>query len=137
DKQANARARHRADLAVLRKIPGVESVAAVDALPFNGNNWINGIKKLPETRSYVLASAFLGSPGEIETLGLKLVAGRDFTPDEYVPLLDAHGQQAGLQHASAVIVTRALAERLFPHENPLGKSIYSYPNPMRIVGVVQ
>ncbi|MGH8192421.1 MAG: ABC transporter permease, partial [Rhodanobacteraceae bacterium] len=34
DRNANQIARHREDLAALRMIPGVESAAAVDALPF-------------------------------------------------------------------------------------------------------
>ncbi|MGH8126133.1 MAG: ABC transporter permease, partial [Rhodanobacteraceae bacterium] len=39
-------------------------------------------------------------------------------------------------HVPAAIITRALAERLFSGQNALGKSIYSYPNPIRVVGVV-
>ncbi|HLI17672.1 MAG TPA: FtsX-like permease family protein [Rhodanobacteraceae bacterium] len=137
DRDANQPARHRTDLAALRMIPGVTAVAAVDALPFNGNDWTNGISTSPEGQRGVTASAsaFNGTPGELRTLGLRLVAGRDFTPDEYIPLDSAHGYD-GLEHVSAVIITQALAEHLFPGESALGRSIYSYPNPMRIVGVV-
>lgn len=134
DRNANQVAAHQADIAALRMIPGVRSVAAVDALPFNGNNWYNGIGTSP-THNSVIASAFNGSPGELETLGVQLVAGRDFLPDEYIPEDSAHDFD-GLQHVPAVIITRALAGRLFPGQNPLGRSIYSYPNPVRVVGVV-
>jgi putative ABC transport system permease protein len=115
-------------------IPGVESAAAVDALPFNQNDWTNGIGIDPH-QNEALASAFNGSPGEMEALGLQLVAGRDFRPDEYIPEGSAHGYD-GLDHVPSVIVTRALAERLFPGQNPLGKAIYSGARPIRIVGVV-
>lgn len=135
DPNSNEIARHQSDLATLRMIPGVESAAAVDTLPFDGSVWTNSIQTSPNASTYVDADAFDGTPGELKTLGLRLVAGRDFRPDEYIPLGSAHGND-GLQHVSAVIITRALAARLFPGENPLGKSIYSYPNPMRIVGVV-
>ncbi len=136
DGQSDQMVRHETDLAALRALPGVRHAAAVNAVPFNGDNWINGIRTIPNAGTHVLASAFLGSPDELNTLGLHLVAGRDFRPDEYVPLLNVEDQEDGLQHVSAVIITRALARRLFHGENPLGKSVYSYPNPMRIVGVV-
>lgn len=137
DRKANQLVRHKTDLAALRMIPGVASAAAVDALPFNGNNWTNGISTTPDGHGGVTAgaSAFNGTPGELRTLGLHLVAGRDFLPDEYIPMDSAHGYD-GLEHVSAVIITRALAERLFPGKRALGRVIYSYPNPMRIVGIV-
>lgn len=134
DRSANQITAHRAELAALRMIPGVESAAAVDALPFNQNDWTNGIGTDPQ-HNVALASAFNGSPGELKALGLQLVAGRDFRPDEYIPEDSAHGFD-GLDHVPSVIVTRALAERLFPGQNPLGKAIYSGDNPIRIVGVV-
>lgn len=132
DRSANHIAQHQSDLAALRMIPGVESVAAVDALPFNGNDWTSSIGTNPQN-AVAFASIFDGTPGELRTLGLQLVAGRDFRPDEYVPI---DGERGGLQHVPSAIVTRALAQRLFPGQNPLGKSIYPYPNPIRIVGVV-
>src|SRR6185437_11006327 len=126
DRNANQIAAHQADLSVLRMIPGVESAAAVDALPFNQNDWTNGIGTDPQ-HTVTLASAFNGTPGELKTLGLQLVAGLDFRPDEYIPEDSAHGYD-GLDHVPSVIVTRALAERLFPGQNPLGKAIYSGDN---------
>lgn len=132
DKHANQLALHQTDLAALRMIPGVESAATVDALPFNGNNWINSVGTTPQNTT-TFASMFDGTPGELQTLGLQLVAGRDFRSDEYIPL---EGKQGGLQHVATAIITRALAEKLFPGQSPLGKAIYSYPNPIRIVGVV-
>jgi putative ABC transport system permease protein len=132
DRSANQTARHQSDLAALRMIPGVAAVAAVDALPFNGNDWTNSIGTTPQN-TVAFASAFDGTPGELKTLGLKLVAGRDFLPDEYIPL---EGAQGGLQHVPVAIITKALAARLFPDGSALGQSIYSYPNPIRIVGVV-
>src|SRR5690606_26234075 len=77
----NPLARHTADLAALRTIPGVKSAAAVDALPLGGNNWSNGIATAPDVPARLAASAFNGTPGELATLGLQLVEGRDFLPD--------------------------------------------------------
>ena len=136
DRTANQLVRHDTDLAALRMIPGVESAAAVDALPFNGNNWTSSVQTSPDAQAYQLASLFNGTRGELGTLGLKLVAGRDFRADEYIPL-DAGRGNEGIRHVATAIITRALAERLFPGQNPLGKSIYPYDNPIRVVGVVE
>ncbi|HEX7341125.1 MAG TPA: FtsX-like permease family protein [Rhodanobacteraceae bacterium] len=128
-------AQHRVDLAALRAIPGVTSAAAVDALPFNGNNWSTTASITPNGQNVAQLSVFNGTPGELQTLGLKLVAGRDFRADEYVPK-HATANNGGLQHVPAVIVTRALAERLFPGKQALGRLIYPYSNGVRIVGIV-
>ena len=131
----NPLARHATDLAALRGIPGVTAVAAVDALPFNRNNWSNGIATAPDGSARLAATAFNGTPGELQALGLHLVAGRDFRPDEYIPMDSAHDWD-GINHVSATIVTRALAARLFPGQDPLGKLVYPGDNPVRIVGVI-
>lgn len=128
--------RHDADLAALRAMPGVRSVAAVDALPFNGTNWSNGIATTPNGSTPLAATAFNGTPGELATLGLRLVAGRDFLADEYLPVDSAH-DWAGINRVPSTIVTHALAEQLFPGQDPLGKLIYPGNGPIRIVGVVE
>ena len=135
DEGENPLARHAADLAALRNIPGVTAVAAVDALPFNGNDWSNGIATTPNTDTDLTATAYNSTPGELGTLGLHLLEGRDFQPDEYLPMDSAH-DWAGINHVPVTIITRTLAERLFPGRSALGKVIYPGDNPVRIVGVV-
>ncbi|HEX5353466.1 MAG TPA: FtsX-like permease family protein [Rhodanobacteraceae bacterium] len=131
----NAVVQHKADLAALRALPEVRNAAVVAGLPLSGSGWSMGVPTGPESESPVDASAYYGSPGELATLGLKLVAGRDFRADEYVPLDRSHGV-AGLDRVPAAIITRALAERLWPGQNPLGKAIYPGKGAARIVGVV-
>jgi putative ABC transport system permease protein len=135
DDNAPALVRHDADLAALRTIPGVKSAIAVDAMPFNHNDWSNGIALVKDGPSRAIATAFDGTPGELNTLGLHLVEGRDFLPSEYVPLDSAH-DWAGIDRVPVTIITRALADKLFPGQSPLGKSIYPDETPVRIVGVV-
>lgn len=62
----------------------------------------------------------------IGTLGLRLVEGRDFRPDEYV----------GTGKPAVAIITRALAEHLYPGKQALGQSMYDGDNYIRIVGIV-
>jgi putative ABC transport system permease protein len=68
----------------------------------------------------------------IDTLGLKLVAGRNFRPDEVMVM----GTQQAITPPTA-IVSKALADRLFPDGDALGKSFYAMgATPSTIVGIV-
>ena len=68
--------------------------------------------------------------GFFDTLGVPIVAGRDFTADD----------RQGSEHV--VIVSQALAERLFPNADALNRKVwwtdpyFGRPLPQRIVGVV-
>lgn len=117
------------DVAGLRAIPGVTAVASANIVPLGKSGWTTGVSKIPDDPSpSVRASLFMGS-GLLETLGVRPNAGRAFTPDEYVPL-DSGG-------VASAIVTRALAEALYPGQSPLGKPIYVLGHdPQVIVGVV-
>jgi putative ABC transport system permease protein len=78
----------------------------------------------------------MGDETLVDTLGLKLVAGRRFTRDEVQEWegLVSGGDQSTIPSA---IITRTMAAKLFPGEDPLGKSFYSWSdNPTRVVGVV-
>jgi putative ABC transport system permease protein len=133
---ANAQARHAEDLAALRGIAGVQSAIAMDALPFSGNDWSSSLNVHPDSDTgQANGSVYGGTPGVLRTLGLQLVAGRDFQPGEYIPMDSAH-DGAGLGLVSSVIVTRAMADKLFPAGDALGKDVYPYSQPARIVGIV-
>ncbi len=132
----NPIAQHKADLLALRKIPAVRSAVAVDTLPLTGNGWSVGVATTSADHEHVDASVYSGTPGELKTLGLRLVAGRHFTRDDYVPKGSAHGS-SGLGKVPVAIITRALASRLFPGEKVLGKTFYPSGNPVKIVGVVK
>jgi putative ABC transport system permease protein len=133
-------AQHQVDLAALRTIPGVESVAEVRfALPLNKNEASYGtcpsqqaLDRVMQTMSIhgtgcIDVSVYDGSPGLIATLGLHLIAGRDFHPDEYV---------LGQKTPPVAIISSALARHLFPGQNALGKELYVGKRIIRVVGIV-
>ena len=142
DAEVNPWAQHEADLAALRAIPGVESVVAVSyALPLNRNEWSSGtcpdkqaLDRAMQAMSVhgtgcINSSIYNGSPGLIPTLGLHLVAGRNFLPDEYV---------LGQKTPPVAIISQALADRFYPGQDPLGKEMYSgSKTPIRVIGVVK
>jgi predicted permease len=79
----------RMQQAILQKIaaiPGVESVSFGGSVPMDGNGWHDPLYAedhtyaggaMPPLREFVF-----GAPGFLKTLGIPLVAGRDFTWDE-------------------------------------------------------
>jgi putative ABC transport system permease protein len=70
----------------------------------------------------------------LSTLGLKLVAGRNFDPGEITERSDMEGKAP-----AALIVSQALATKLFPNGDALGKSIYlgDYKQKAPIIGIVE
>ncbi len=67
-------------------VPGVESVSFGGSVPMDGNGWHDPV--FAQDRSYAgnamppLREFIFGAPGFLKTLGIPLVAGRDFTWDE-------------------------------------------------------
>ena len=137
-RDGDAMAITRADLNALRALPGVRSAAIVGQVPFGNSVWASGIRLNAEqtdatVNATVNATNYMVGEDGLRTLGLKLLAGRDFSADEYV---DADASDARLTFPS-VILTQALARRLFTDGQAVGKSIYVFGNrPQRVVGVV-
>jgi putative ABC transport system permease protein len=127
----------REDLAVLAAVPGVKSVTSINQMPYGNSTWASSINLTPEqpepTRE---ASMYLDDGTLVETFGMQVLEGRDFEPGEFVDIqaLEEPSSTAGVP---AALVTRSLAEKLFPGESALGKDIYVFgDSPIRIVGVV-
>lgn len=124
------------DLVALRAIPGVKSVAVSNMVPFGGSSWNTSMSTIPDDPSSPINGAmYLGSPDLLETLGVQLVAGRDFNPEEYVELEAVQNKKAQM---SSIIISRGVAERLFPGTDPLGKGVYAWgDDPQIVVGVIE
>ena len=130
----------RADLEALRRLPGVQSVTMVNQLPYADNFNSSGIRTKPQPMGVgekaLRAANYFASEGWLQTMGLNLVAGRDFTVDEYLNL--SFAETATSPVIPAVILNRALAERLFPKVEAVGQVVYVFgSSPTRVVGVVE
>jgi putative ABC transport system permease protein len=134
-KTADATAVTTQDLAALRAIPGVTSVAAANMIPFGGSSWNTSMSTIPDDPSSPIDGAmYLGTQDLLETLGVQLISGRDFTPDEYV---DFEAVQAQKAHMASIIITRATAEVMFPGKTALGQKLYVWgKEPQVVVGVI-
>lgn len=138
--QPDAYAQAQTDLATLRQIGGVQAVALANQLPLSGYDMSNsGIKLHPHQRQNTIEAASYYGQNLLATLGVRLVAGRDFQPDE---LLDLKAVMPALHSDDmknlphTVIVDQAVAARLWPGRNALGKTIYVGDDiPLQVIGV--
>ncbi|MEO7066745.1 MAG: ABC transporter permease [Rhodanobacter sp.] len=125
------------DLAALRNLPDVASVAPTNSVPLWNSSWNGSLSLKPgqQMGSDVGTNTgyyFTDEQG-LTTLGLRLVAGRAFTAADV-----QHQSNQGQHGRPLVIVTRALADKLFPQGDAVGKVIYSDGSnaPSTIIGVV-
>lgn len=134
----NAAALTRKDLDALRAIPGVRAATLAGQVPYGNSASYGSIDLQPDQRTPTLTvSSYRGDEQLLDTFGLRLVAGRAFTADEYVDLKALQVPESEIR-LSSVIASQATAERLFPGESAVGKVIYGWGDePVRIVGVVE
>ena len=126
----------RIDLAALHAIPGVHSVAVVNEMPYGDESENTGVNMAPgQKASTIDVSTYRFDVGAVDTLGLHLAAGRDFTPEEVTE--GREFDKSSDPKIPSAIVTRAVADRLFPGRDAIGQLIYLYnDHPTRIVGIV-
>jgi putative ABC transport system permease protein len=132
--QEDAQAVIREDLALLSALPGVKKAAYTRQLPFGNSSWNSGVKFDPEeTHVRLNATTYSGSEGLLDTLGVQLVAGRDFTRDEYVDEEEALASST----TRPIIITRAVADRLWPGQLGVGQTFYLGRHPVQVIGVLE
>src|SRR5205085_2885406 len=103
-------------LTELQTAPGVEAVSITDAVPLSGNSSASPYARVDRDPVPVnqrpLGLTRSVSPGYFRTLGIPLLAGRDFSEHD------------GVDQPVVVILSKATAKKLFPDEDPLGHRIY-------------
>jgi putative ABC transport system permease protein len=125
----------RQDLQAFHEIPGVKFAAVTDMVPFGGSSWNSSISTIPDDPSpAVNAATYMGSQELLDTFGVKLLAGRNFTPTEWIELKDA----GTTVHLPSVIISKGIAGKLFPDGNAVGKALYVWgKEPSTVVGVFE
>src|SRR6185503_13531816 len=104
-----------------RAFPGVRDATAISAIPLSGGGSATGRKAEAAKGDSSSAPYFEVSDHAVQTLGVELVAGRDFQPGEFRDYSDAEGEV----HDQPVILSQALADKLFPAGDAVGKRITS------------
>lgn len=131
----------RRDEALVRAVPGVLAVSWANQVPLTNSGYNTGFRVERDRGERGLSAAvYRGGARLPETLGLQLIAGRGFTADDE---MDAD-RRVSQQQPDRVIITRALAERLYPGVPPqavVGRTLYQDHgdgvDPRTVVGVVE
>jgi putative ABC transport system permease protein len=130
-------AMQKREIDVIRAVPGVVAAANVNQIPMSDSGWNNSVAIDRKQVDESAPSSFYFSPDSlVKTWGLKLVEGRDFLPSEYIDI------NANVEaYPRVVLITRALAEKLWPGVPATGKTMYFGTGEdaieVRIVGVVE
>jgi predicted permease len=94
----------------LRTIPGVRQMSYVDFAPLSGTNNFNDLTvDGGDPSKPINVGTIMAGPNYLETMGIPVLSGRDI------------GRQDTRETQPIVLVNRALADKLFPGENPIGK----------------
>jgi putative ABC transport system permease protein len=125
----------QADLATLRQVPGVVDVYSTNAYPLIGGGWASGVRAdRAQTKPGIVSSIYFVDQHALATLGVKLLAGRNFRADEVGVM------EGGDPDAATIIISKALSERAFPDGSALGKTLYlgnEGAGPSTVIGVVE
>ena len=128
-------ARVNADLAALRTLPEVVDAYVSNSYPLSNGGWDDAIMLEPSDAHWVASGAlYFADEHALSTLGLKLIAGRNFDAAEIQDRNDMESKAP-----SSVIVSQTLASKVFPNGDALGKSIYlaAYKQKVPIIGIVE
>jgi putative ABC transport system permease protein len=133
DDQSTARERvaRFADLIdEIESLPGVASAAAITKMPIasKSTDWPiwHASEPRPEPKDSYMALARAATPGYFSTIGIPVLRGRDFA--------DTDSEET----APAVIISEAVADDLFPDQNPIGQMVKLgwFDFAFEVVGVV-
>jgi predicted permease len=114
----------------LRAAPGMQGVAVSSSIPLIGGAgatlYARAEGNVPPVAERKGAPSNDIAPGWLHTLGVPLLAGRDFT------------EQDNADHPNVVLISASGAKTVFGNENPIGKTllITSGSVPVEVVGVV-
>jgi predicted permease len=112
--------------AAVQSVPGVHSSTLHASTPFAGSEgrgapYVPGRDSLNLLGRYTLQT---GSPGYFATMGTRILRGRGFEPT------DVRGAPP------IVIISKGMADAIWPHEDPLGKRLRIGPDSLPMLTVV-
>jgi predicted permease len=108
-------------------LPGVSSAAGTDVAPLSMGNRSDafGIEGRPETLDLNSSvDLYMATAGYFDTMGIPLIAGRDFGNE-------------GAAELKVALVNEAFVAQLFKKENPLGQRVNGAGMTYQIIGVVK
>ena len=123
----------------IQSVPGVKSAGVSALIPLGGNDnempfYVKGRPRPTSQGDMLWTLLYVTSPGYLKAMDIPLLRGRYF------------GRQDMRRGSHVVVIDEVMARTVFPHEDPLGKSIMvadlggdlgpELAAPMEIVGIV-
>jgi putative ABC transport system permease protein len=123
------------DLAYLRSLPDVVSASVSNSVPLGLSGSSQTVWTRPDSKgARAQINYFSMDEQGLNTLGVRLISGRSFRAEEILPPVTPTNTA---DFVPQLIVTQAVAEALFPHQNALGKTVYdSLGKPATITGII-
>jgi len=123
------------DLDIIRAIPGVVAATSINQIPLSGSGWGDGIQAdLDDNAPSTGTGVYMLDEHGLETLGVRLSSGRNFTRQEMVY---REGNTALLPRV--VLITQALSDQLYPDvgDTALGKIVFFDSQPVEVIGIIE
>jgi putative ABC transport system permease protein len=122
------------DLRLLRSLPGVVSASPISQIPMSGGGSSTNLGP-EQTREKVTINTNHFSVDEhgVETLGVKLVEGRNFTQSEIQYNPDPNSSE----FVPFVILNKDAARAIFGTEHAVGKTVYDQSHSAVVIGVME
>jgi putative ABC transport system permease protein len=123
------------DLDYFRRTPGIVAGTPTNGVPLSGGGSSTVLSVTPKLPKVMTPYNYFDvDENGAEALGLRMLAGRWFNKDEVAPapktLTDVFQPN--------IIMTKALADKLFPNGDALGKTVYDFQQrPAVIIGIVE
>ena len=109
------------DLRLIRSLPGVISASSINGIPLSGGGSASNLGPTAEReKQTVNVNYYTVDERGVESLGIKLAEGRNFTQTE----IEFNPDPAGGQFAHFAILTKDAARALFGDEHAVGKTVY-------------
>jgi len=115
------------DLRALRGIPGVKAVVNTNFLPWQGGGSSGEVNVIGGDGSPYRTQQYAATPGFVQTLGVKIVSGRD--------LRDGDVDDDPNSTTGTVIISRDLEKLLFKDKSAVGQQLTNGTGPISVVGV--
>ena len=128
----------------LTSVPGVRAVGLASMRILEDNEWDSGVSvegftpAKPDEHAQPYMNSI--SPGYFATLGVSIIAGRDFTMNDRQVV--KHGPEDWNWSPTTVMINEKFAKKYFPGRNPIGMHLGfgtdpGTPTDMEVIGVVK
>jgi putative ABC transport system permease protein len=124
----------KTDLDITRGLPGVVDATYTQSIPLSGGGWSDGATDKPEQnpKSTLGMGVYHMDDHALNTLGVKLVEGRNFNHDE-ITYIDGDKYKT----PNLAVISKGFGEKLWPGQDALGKSFYDGTTGVSVIGVVE